>query len=117
MSLLLAYLGIIIPGFPAIPFIILAAYLFTNSSPRIYKWMMGQRILKKLFTKAQKIDRRLFKGLMISQVWFSVAVAEFTLAHSLTAKILFAAGGVVLTVLVLVLFKVHRHTATTGAAP
>jgi uncharacterized protein len=109
VSLLLAYIGIIIPGFPAIPFIVLSAYLFTNSSPRLLEWMMRRPLIRKLFNKSKKVDRRIFKGLLISQVWFSVAVAELTLAHTITARILWGIAGLVLTVLVLIFMKIHRH--------
>jgi uncharacterized protein len=109
LSLLLAYIGIIIPGFPGIPFIVLAAYFFTNSSPRLYNWMMRQWMMKKLLDRSRKIKRGVFRGLIVSQIWFSVAVAELTLAHNTTAKILFAAGGLVLTVLTFVFMKAHKQ--------
>jgi uncharacterized membrane protein YbaN (DUF454 family) len=114
ISLVLAYIGIIVPGFPGIPFIILASYFFTNSSPRIYDWMMRQRVMKKLMDKSKKINRNVFKYLLVSQVWFSVAVAEFTLARNLTAKVLFAVAGVVLTILVFVFMKSHEHSRTNN---
>jgi uncharacterized protein len=105
LSVALAYAGIIIPGLPGIPFILLAAYFFTNSSPRLYKWMLSRPLLSKLLKKSREGKKKVFKWLMVSQCWFSVAVIEFTLAHSLTAKVLTALGGVVLTVLVLVFMK------------
>jgi uncharacterized membrane protein YbaN (DUF454 family) len=105
IALLLAYIGIIIPGFPAIPFIILAAYLFANSSQKIYNWMIGQRIIKKLMTKARGLDRRILKALMISQVWFSAVMVGITLAHTTTARVLTFAGGALLTSLILIVMK------------
>jgi hypothetical protein len=69
---------------------------------------MRQRVMKKLLDRSRTIDRRVFRALMISQVWFSVAVVEITLAHSITAKILVGVVGVMLTVLVLVFMKTRR---------
>jgi uncharacterized protein len=113
IALILAYVGIIVPGFPAIPFIILAAYFFAKSSPRIYAWLIRQRIINRLLIKSKKVDRRVFKGLLISQVWFSVGVAEVTLAHSATGYVLFACGGIVLTALILIFMKVRKVENTT----
>jgi uncharacterized protein len=105
LSIALAYAGIIIPGLPGVPFILLAAYFFTNSSPKLYKWMLSRPLLNKLLTKSRKGKKKVFKWLMVSQCWFSVAVIEFTLADSITAKVLTAVGGVVLTILVFIFMK------------
>ena len=109
IALVLAYIGIIVPGFPGIPFVVLAAYFFANSSPRLYSWLTRQPLMKRLLKKSKKIDPRVFKALLISQVWFSVLVAIFTLAHRPTAKLIWIASGVVLTILILILMKNHRH--------
>jgi uncharacterized protein len=116
ISLVLTYVGIIIPGFPAIPFFILAGYFFANSSPRMYSWMMRQRIMRKLMDRSKKVNRGVFKALMISQVWFSVLVIEFTLARNLTSKILCAALGVVLTALILIFIKTHSARANSNGS-
>jgi len=120
ISLVLAYIGIIVPGFPGIPFVVLAAYFFANSSPRLYSWLTRQPLMKRLLKKSKKIDPRIFKGLLISQAWFSVGVAEFTIAHHPAAKIIWLAAGVILTILILVLMKNHRHyhnEHTNGSDP
>jgi uncharacterized membrane protein YbaN (DUF454 family) len=111
IALVLAYIGIIVPGFPGIPFVVLAAYFFANSSPRLYSWLTRQPIMKRLLKKSKKIDPRIFKGLLISQVWFSVLVAVFTLAHRSGAKLIWFAAGMVLTILILILMKNHRPQA------
>jgi uncharacterized membrane protein YbaN (DUF454 family) len=109
IALLLAYLGIIIPGLPAIPFIFVAAYLFAKSSPKLYSWLMRRRLLKKLLNRANKVNRSVFKWLMVSQIWFSVAIVEYTLAQSLTAMVLIACAGVLITVFVLVFIKTNQR--------
>jgi len=41
VNLGLAYLGMITPGLPFSIFIVLAAYCFAKSSPRMYAWIYG----------------------------------------------------------------------------
>ena len=40
----LAVLGIILPLLPTVPFLLLAAYFFANSSDRLHNWILGHRI-------------------------------------------------------------------------
>ncbi len=39
LSLILALVGIVLPVVPQVPFAILAAFLFSKSSPRFHKWI------------------------------------------------------------------------------
>lgn len=41
LALGLGLIGIIVPLLPTVPFILLAAYCFARSSPRLYQWLMA----------------------------------------------------------------------------
>jgi len=43
----LGFLGILIPGLPTTPFLLLAAGCFVRSSDRLYGWLLNHRILGK----------------------------------------------------------------------
>lgn len=45
ISIVLAIAGVILPGLPTTPFVLLAVWLFTHSSPAMLRLLMGNRIL------------------------------------------------------------------------
>ncbi len=42
--LVLAGIGVIVPGLPSTPFVLLAASCFARSSPRLYDWLIRTRL-------------------------------------------------------------------------
>lgn len=54
-SLVLAILGIIVPGLPVTPLALLSAFLYAKSSPRLYNWLLNN---KKLGPRIKNYQRR-----------------------------------------------------------
>jgi uncharacterized membrane protein YbaN (DUF454 family) len=82
ICVVLAYIGILLPGVPAIPFILLAAFFFLRSSEKLHAWMLRRKLLAKLLNKAsgEKTSAG-FKLFVISQLWVSITVACFLFIH------------------------------------
>ena len=79
--LIFAYIRILLPGVPAIPFILLAAWCFLNSSEKLFQWMLRQKLLGKIFkryTSNEKMPKPVV-WFVISQLWVSLFVAEIIL--------------------------------------
>ena len=43
-SLALGIVGVVLPLLPTTPFVLLSAYCFARSSPRLHDWLIGHRI-------------------------------------------------------------------------
>ncbi len=44
----MAYLGVLIPGLPATPWVLLASYCFSKSSPRLARWLLRSPIFGRM---------------------------------------------------------------------
>lgn len=45
VSLILGFIGIFLPLLPTTPFLLLAAYLYSQSSPKLFRWLMRHKSL------------------------------------------------------------------------
>lgn len=50
LFLILAIIGIFLPGLPTVPFLLLAAWFSARSSPRLHQWLHRHPIFGKLLT-------------------------------------------------------------------
>lgn len=95
--LVLAYFGILLPGIPAIPFILLAGWFFLNSSEKLYNWMLRRKIigpaLKKFFG-ADGVSKKM-KWFIISQLWVSLIIAQFVFPLSIFWIVCVNLGGII----------------------
>jgi uncharacterized membrane protein YbaN (DUF454 family) len=44
LSLILAFVGILLPLLPTVPLVLLASFLFSRSSPRFHRWLLNNNI-------------------------------------------------------------------------
>lgn len=82
ISLILGLIGIPVPLLPTTPFLLLSAYLFARSSPRVYKWLLNQKYLGKLikdYREKKAVPLRakiwaltlLWATILYSTLWFN----------------------------------------------
>ncbi len=45
LSLVLGIIGIVVPGLPTTPFVLLSAACFAKASPRLHAWLLANRVL------------------------------------------------------------------------
>ena len=96
VSLLLGIIGIIIPGLPTTPFLLLAASLFLRSSERLYRWLLSHKYLGAYIKKFQKkgIDLQTLVS-SLSLMWVMILVSSFFLLSQIYIKIIVISVGVI----------------------
>jgi len=105
--LVLAYIGIITPGIPGIPFILLAAFFFLQSSEKMYAWMLRRKVMGKVMRKVFGEEKTPlgYKLFVISQLWVSLIVAQVFFIRGTWQLIAINAGGIICSLLIFRLMK------------
>ncbi len=96
VCVVLGSLGIVVPGLPTTPFILLASWLFYRSSENLRKWLLQSRLGKyvKNYEENKGITKR-GKFVAISLMLIMCTISSVFLIPVLWAKIIVAILGVV----------------------
>ncbi|WP_419836264.1 YbaN family protein [Xanthocytophaga agilis] len=106
VSLVLAYIGVLLPGVPAIPFILLAGYCFLQGSPKLYQWLSDRKYIGAILKKYSSGNAS--KGaiwFVISQLWISLIVAQVIIKPHFSIIILINVGGIISSVIIWNFYK------------
>lgn len=105
--LVLAYIGIITPGIPGIPFILLAAFFFLQSSQKMYEWMLRRRVMGKVMRKVFSEEKTplSYKLFVISQFWVSLIVAQVFFIRETWQFIVINGCGIICSAIIFRLMK------------
>ena len=108
--LILAYIGIIVPGIPGIPFVLLAGWCFLKSSKKLYDWMLNRKyigpLLRKYFS-GEKVSKGAI-WFIISQLWLSIILAIFLFTLTTVIKFSIVAIGILCS---FVIYKLLNRTS------
>lgn len=97
LALVLAVLGIFIPGIPCTPFALLSAALLAKSSDRLYNWLLNNKILGPRIKNYQR-RKGISKGGKIKVIVLMstmVLISAFVIIKVLAIKIIILSAGVI----------------------
>lgn len=77
ISLTLGLLGIITPGLPTTPFILLTAFLFAKSSPRLHQWLLNNKITGPYIKRVNSGLSLKVRLISITLMWCMVSITAF----------------------------------------
>ncbi|MDU1892318.1 MAG: YbaN family protein [Dysgonomonas sp.] len=109
ISLGLGLLGIITPGLPTTPFILLTAFLFARSSPKLYNKLLNNKLTGRYL---RKVNEGLgLKGMLISIgfMWCMVCFTAFVVFDGTMRYVMLGLGVVGTFSQIIVLSKRRRQ--------
>jgi len=109
LSVILAALGVLLPGLPATPFLLLASYSFARSSKRMHDWLVNNRIFGPILSDFldRKGIRLHIKIISILMMWGMMLVSVFFLIENDVIKYV-AIGGALIGTFAVTRYKTIR---------
>ena len=101
----LGFVGIIVPGLPTTPFLLLAAGCYVKSSDRLYSWLLDHKLFGKYiynFRETRSISLR-SKIISLIMMWVMIGLSIFIFKKIIPVKIIIALLGVIGTLVILLI--------------
>jgi len=105
-------IGAFVPLLPTTPFLLLAAYLFGRSSERLYRLLLGNRLIGeylRLYYEGRCMSRR-HKVVTLALLWIALASTAALVAESWWLRGVLGSVGLAVTAHVLMLPTEKRST-------
>ncbi|MDD4150144.1 MAG: YbaN family protein [Bacteroidales bacterium] len=100
LAVLLGVIGIIVPGLPTTPFLLLAAWFYVRSNKQLYDKLINNKFLGKYICQYQKnkaipLATKIYS---ISVMWVMIALSTIVFVKSISGQIVIIIAGIVGTV-------------------
>ena len=105
----LGFIGILVPGLPTTPFLLLASGCFLKSSKRLHSWLIKHKLLGK-YIKSFQATGAIPKGIKIfsiTMMWIMIFCTIYFFIKSLLIKIFLIICGIIGSI-VLLSFKTRE---------
>ncbi len=104
LSLIIGIIGIFLPLLPTTPLLLLSAFCYLHSSEKMYKWLMGNRLVGKYiynYMNYKAVNKRT-KIITIVFLWGTLLISFFIIYSAIIRVILILVGvGVTTHILML----------------
>ncbi|MCK5056877.1 MAG: YbaN family protein [Candidatus Aminicenantes bacterium] len=99
----LGFIGILVPGLPTTPFLLLASGCFLKSSQRLHSWLINQKLFGKYLKSFQETSSipKGIKILSITMMWIMIFCSICFFIKSLLIKILLIICGITGSIVIL----------------
>lgn len=102
ISLALGIIGIVLPGLPTTPFLLLSAYLYLKGSPALHKWLLENKYLGGRIRRYEE-NKGLYKHEKVYSIilmWIMVSISAWIVISDVTLRIVVLAAACVGTAVV-----------------
>lgn len=97
LALVLGLVGVVVPGLPTTPFILLAAACYAKASPRLHAWLLNHRLTGPMLRdwEAHRSLTRRTKTIAVVSMLVMVSFSIWSFRHRWIAQAVLAVLGVV----------------------
>jgi len=109
LCVILAGLGVLLPGLPATPFLLLASFAFARSSKRMHDWLINNKVFGPILSDFldRKGIRLHIKIISLVMMWGMMFLSVFYLIENDIVKYV-AVGGALVGTFAVLRFKTIR---------
>ncbi|MEO8407234.1 MAG: YbaN family protein [Oxalobacteraceae bacterium] len=102
IAVLLAILGVFLPLLPTTPFLLLACACYFRGSPRLYRWLVSNRILGTYILNFQSGRGIPLRAKMVSLLltWASLSFSIYVM-QAMVVKLILVAIGIAVSLIIL----------------
>lgn len=97
ISLALGIIGIVLPGLPTTPFILLAAACYAKASPRLHAWLLNHRLFGPMLRdwEANRSLTRRTKTIAVGSMLVMVSFSIWSFRHRWIAQVVLVVLGAI----------------------
>ena len=97
VSLLLGLIGVVLPGLPTTPFVLLAAACYAKASPRLHAWLRNHRLPGPMLRdwEAHRSLTRRTKTVAVASMLLMVSISIWSFRGRLVLQLLLLALGLI----------------------
>jgi uncharacterized protein len=97
VSLLLGLIGVVLPGLPTTPFVLLAAACYAKASPRLHAWLLNHRLTGPMLRdwEAHRSLTRRTKTVAVVSMLLMVSISIWSLRGRLVLQLVLLALGLI----------------------
>jgi len=106
----LGFIGIVVPGLPTTPFLLLAAGCYVRSSDRLYSRLLEHRLFGKYihnFRETRSIPLR-SKIISIIVMWIMIGLSVYIFTEIFYVKIIIVVLGIIGTIVILLISTTRK---------
>jgi uncharacterized membrane protein YbaN (DUF454 family) len=103
--LALGVVGVVVPGLPTTPFLLLSAACYVRSSERLYVWLLNHKVFGKIirdYRETRSISLR-SKVISIATMWAMILLSIFVFIDNIAVEITISTLGAVGTLVMLLI--------------
>lgn len=110
LSLALGIIGIVVPGLPTTPFILLTAWLYIKGSNKLHKWLISNKLFGKYILNFERNKGMTMKSKIVStlMMWTMITISCTFFIESTTIRLVVIAMGIIGTSVMVFFLKTTK---------